>query len=83
MEQTVINWLLGGFGALIGFVLAVVWQELKDLKNQDIKLAEKVSAIETLVAGKYVTREEFSTHMDALFRKLDRIDEKLDKKADK
>ncbi len=33
MDQTIINWLLAGFGALIGFLLNVVWQAVKDLQT--------------------------------------------------
>lgn len=39
MDQTIINWLLAGFGALIGFLLNAVWQAVKDLQNADKALA--------------------------------------------
>ena len=45
MDQTIINWLLAGFGALIGFLLNVVWQAVKDLQTADKVLAEKVGNI--------------------------------------
>jgi len=64
-------------------MLHAIWEKQQKLEETDIKLAEKVSAIETLVAGNYVTREVFSKHIDALFRKLDKIDDKLDRKVDK
>lgn len=83
MDQTIINWLLAGFGALIGFLLNAVWQAVKDLQTADKVLAEKVGSIEVLVAGAYVRKDEFMSQMNALFAKLDKIDEKLDKKADK
>ncbi len=41
MDQTLINWLLGGFGALIGFLLNAVWQAVKDLQAADKSLVEK------------------------------------------
>ena len=83
MDQTLVNWLLGGFGALIGFLLNAVWQAVKDLQSADKELTKKVSEIEVLVAGAYVKKEEFSTAVTALFTKLDRIEDKIDKKADK
>ena len=83
MDQTIINWLLAGFGALIGFLLNVVWQAVKDLQTADKVLAEKVGNIEVLVAGAYVRKDEFTSQMNALFAKLDKIEDKLDKKADK
>lgn len=81
--QILFNVVLGVAAFLGGFMLHAIWEKQQKLEETDTKLAEKVAAIETLVAGNYVTREEFSKHIDALFRKLDKIDEKLDKKADK
>lgn len=83
MDQTIINWLLAGFGALIGFLLNAVWQAVKDLQTADKVLAEKVGGIEVLVAGAYVKKDEFTQSINALFAKLDKIEDKLDKKADK
>jgi len=33
MDQALVNWLLAGFGGLIGFLLNVVWQAVKDLQK--------------------------------------------------
>ena len=83
MDQTIINWLLGGFGALIGFLLNAVWQAVKDLQTADKELAVKVSEIEVLVAGAYIKKDEFLATINALFSKLDKIEDKIDRKADK
>lgn len=83
MDQTIINWLLAGFGALIGFLLNAVWQAVKDLQTADKQLATKVSEIEVLVAGDYIKKDDFQTSIDALFKKLDKIEDKLDRKVDK
>lgn len=83
MDQTIINWLLGGFGALIGFLLNAVWQAVKDLQAADKEIATKVSEIEVLVAGDYIKKDDFQSSMDALFKKLDKIEDKLDRKVDK
>ena len=83
MDQTLVNWLLAGFGGLIGFLLNVVWQAVKDLQKADKALADRVGEIEVLVAGSYITKTDFTQVTDAIFRKLDRIEDKLDGKADK
>jgi hypothetical protein len=83
MEQSIINWLLTGFGALIGFLLNAVWQAVKDLQVADKALTEKVGQIEVLVAGNYLRRDDFEHTIEALFKKLDKIEDKLDGKADK
>ncbi len=67
----------------MGFLLNAIWTAVKDLQNADRELASKVSSIEVLVAGDYVKKDEYSAMMNAIFAKLDRIEDKLDKKADK
>lgn len=83
MDQVIINWLLAGFGALIGFLLNSVWQSVKDLQTADKRLADKVSGIEVLVAGDYVKRADFDRTIDRLFQKLDHIEMKINEKADR
>lgn len=78
MDQVIVNWLLAGFGALIGFLLNAVWQVVKDLQKADKELAEKVGEIEVLVAGDYVRRSDFDRTIERLFAKLDHIELKID-----
>lgn len=81
--QVLFNIVIGILGVIGGWLLNTMWSSLKDLQAADTKLAEKVSAIEVLVAGQYVTREEFTTTMNAMFMKLDRIQDTLNKKVDR
>lgn len=83
MDQTIINWVLASFSALTGFLLNAVWQAVKDLQSADKMLADKVGSIEVLVAGAYVKKDEFADTVKALFAKLDKIEDKIDRKADK
>ena len=83
MDQTFINWALGILGMLGGFLLNAVWQSVKDLQEADKELAEKVASVDKLVAGDYVRRDEFQDMTKALFSKLDRIEDKVDRKIDK
>ncbi len=53
------------------------------LQVTDNALADKLQHIEVLVAGTYVTRNDLQQLTTALFAKLDKIDIKLDAKADK
>lgn len=74
---------MGLFSMLFGFLLRTVWQAVKDLQAADKQLVEKVNTIEVLVAGQYIKKDEFERFSDAMFKKLDRIEEKLNKKEDK
>lgn len=81
--QEFYNWILTGFSAVLGFLLHAVWEATKELQRADAELAKRVGEIEVLVAGNYVTRQEFERAIDKLFSKLDAIEMKLDKKADR
>lgn len=81
--QEFYDWVLSGFCAVLGFLLNAVWQAVKDLQRADNELTKRVSEIEVLVAGNYVTRQEFDRVVERLFSKLDSIDHKLDSKVDK
>lgn len=81
--QTLINMLFASVGALGGWVLNNLKTSIDELRKQDLDLAEKVQHIEVLVAGTYVKRDDMDKLAEALFKKLDKIEMKLDLKADK
>lgn len=81
--QTAFNIVAGVAGALGSIVLKAVYDSIKELEQTDRKLAAKIGEMEVLVAGRYVTRDEFNVAINAVFAKLDRIQEMLSHKADK
>ncbi len=81
--QFLFNIFVGLSGTLGGFILSAMWTALKDLQSADKELTDKVSAFEILVAGQYVKRDQFESKIDALFRKLDSMEAKLDEKLDR
>jgi hypothetical protein len=70
-------------GAMGGWILNTVWVSVKELQKADKELADKVSEIEVLVAGRYVTRDEFNNTLSQVFGKLDTIRDMIAKKADR
>jgi hypothetical protein len=74
---------VGIIGVLGGWVLNTVWGAVKDLQEADKDLADKVAAIEVLVAGRYVTRDEFNSTLGQVFAKLDTIRDLVSQKADR
>lgn len=81
--QTLLNIAFGVAGAMCMWVLNSLKDSLKSLHDSDNALTEKVQKIELLVTGVYVKKDEFERMTAALFTKLDKIDNKLDGKADK
>ena len=81
--QTIINAAIALVGFLGGWILKVVWEGVKDLQSADKILAEKVNTIEILIAGTYISKHDFDKIAAAIFAKLDKIEDKLDRKVDK
>ena len=81
--QTSFNSAVGLIAVLGGWVLNSVRENIQSLQKSDSELATKVQGIELLVAGSYVKRDDLDKLTVALFAKLDKIDAKLDGKADK
>jgi hypothetical protein len=85
--QAAFNIAFALLGILGGWMLKSLSERLRDLQIADTALTDKVQAIEVVVAGQYAKRDYLDERLDrlstALFQKLDRIEEKLDGKADK
>ena len=83
MEQSTLNWAFGVINICLGIGLKYFFDSLRELRKADSALTEKVNKIEVVVAGQYVTRDDFDSTINLLFSKLDKISDKLDNKADK
>lgn len=83
LVQWLINALFTIVGIFGGWILSSIQKSLKELQSADSILADKVHSIDVLVAGQYVKKDELEKLSIALFSKLDRIELKLDNKADK
>lgn len=81
--QTLFNLAFGAIGALGMWILNGLKDSMNSLQKSNSDLAGKVQAIELLVAGTYVKKDDMDKMLNALFAKLDKIDSKLDGKADK
>lgn len=83
MEQSYLNWAFGVINLVLGGLIKAMWDSYKELKKADLSLADKVNSIEVLVAGQYVKREDFDRVANQIFSKLDKISDKIDRKADR
>jgi len=81
--QTIFNAILGLIALLIGWILNTVWNAVKNLQEDDKELTERIAGVEKLVVGDYVKRDDYRADLRALNETLQRIENKLDGKADK
>jgi hypothetical protein len=82
-DQQLFNILVTGLWTLGGWLLKVLYDGIKDIRAQAKAQSEKLAAMEVLVAGQYVRKDDLARVADAVFNKLDRIEAKIDMKADK
>lgn len=76
IPQWLINWVLTGCGATLGWIVKTVWtvQQKLNVDIHDLRMK---------IAENYVTNHRIEQLETALFAKLDRIEDKLDGKVDK
>ena len=74
--QHAFNIAFAALGTLAGFFMKVIW-------DANTTLRKDVTDMERSIKDNYVRRDDFRDTMHALFEKLDRIENKLDGKADK
>ena len=74
--QYMFNGLAGVLGIVGGWLLNTMWSAVRSLET-------KVAAIDVLVAGQYVKKEELTQLSNAIFHKLDKIQDAIERKADK
>lgn len=76
MNQELVNWMIVVLTGVGGWFMKSIWEAVKELQKE-------TKAIELLITGDYVTRSEFSDSNTIISLKLDKILDKMDKKADK
>lgn len=76
IPQSIINSLLGGALAALGWFARQIWDAIKELRTDLARLREELPT-------RYVPKDEFQQFSHALFKKLDRIEDKIDTKKDK
>ncbi len=74
--QAMFNMTSGLLCVMGGWLLNTMWSAVRNLET-------KVAAIDVLVAGQYVRKEELDRMSDLLFKKLDQIQILIERKADK
>lgn len=82
-QQQLFNVLFALVGVFGGWWMKAMWEAIKALEQADKALSSQVGDLKVLVAGGYVRTEQFDAMSKAIFSKLDRIEDKLDGKADK
>jgi len=81
--QSAFNVAIGIIAFLFGAVVTSMRSSHAALVKADLDLVEKVQAIEVLVAGEYVKRDEMKDMWQIISNKLDRIEGKLASKEDR
>lgn len=82
-QQDLFNIITGVCGMLGGWWLHTIWGEVKALREQDQNIQSRIGAVEVLVAGQYVRRDDLDKLSNMIFEYLRRIEDVVKHKADK
>jgi len=66
-----------------GWLMRVLFDTIRDLRSKDQDIYDKVSVLSVTLPENYVSKRDFKDLNDRIFDKLDRIENKIDTKADK
>lgn len=83
LDQTIFNWAIGVVGSLGGFIVKAMWDAIKDLRKENTRLSETISALSDKIGREYVRRDDYRDDINEMKGMLMRIFDKLDEKADK
>lgn len=81
--EQIVDILLSITAFSLGWMLKVVWGAVQDLQAEDKEIIDRLAQVELFVAQKYVTKDDMDKQISLLMAKLDRIENKLDTKADR
>lgn len=81
--QDTLNLSFAIIGALGGWAFTSLRDAMSDLRKSYGDIVTKLQQVELLVAGEYVKKTDMERLTESLFKKLDRIEAKIDLKADK
>ena len=81
--EQIVDILLSITAFALGWMLKVVWGAVQDLQAEDNEIIDRLGRVELFVAQRYVTKEDMDKQISLLMAKLDRIENKLDTKADR
>ena len=80
---TLLNYALMAGGAMLTFIAKLQSDKIHEMQESHQALADDHRALEVLVAGSYVKREDLEKLGNAIFKKLDVIESLLHSKQDK
>lgn len=81
--QIIVNIGISIFGVLLSSVIGFLYKRLSEVSQENLRLSEKINKLNVEMPTHYVNKTDFQYIIEALFAKLDKIDQKLDKKIDK
>lgn len=83
MTESYIHSLITIAVGVVGYVLKILWDAVRDLQRDDENLLTKLNDLQVAIASDYAKREELRSEFKMFREALERIETKLDQKVDK
>ena len=79
----ILDWAFMALGGLMTVIWGMLGVRIRKTEDQNEKLQSQHQQLELRIANEYVPRRDLDKSIDAIFRKLDTIEQLLHQKADK
>lgn len=83
MTESYIHSLITIAVGVVGYILKILWDAVRDLQRDDENLLSKLNDLQVAIASDYAKREELRAEFKMFREALERIENKLDQKVDK
>lgn len=83
MTESYIHSLITIAVGVVGYILKILWDAVRDLQRDDENLLTKLNDLQVAIASDYAKREELRAEFKMFREMLERIENKLDQKVDK
>lgn len=70
-------------GVVISWLVKALFDRMKSMEQADNRMAEQLARLREELPERFVRRDDYRESLDAIFNTLRRIEDKVDRKADK
>lgn len=70
-------------GVVISWLVKALFDRMKAMEQADNRMAEQLGRLREELPERFVRRDDYREALDAIFNTLRRIEDKVDRKADK
>lgn len=81
-HEQILQWLIAIIGSVVAWSAKTMRDSVAAVETDNRRLDERINGLEILIASQYVRSDRFDATVNALFQKMDRVEDKQDRIRD-